>query len=274
MKYRSPILAAAVLTLLSTAALADDAPLPKPLPFRGIGLSSIKIGVAEFPRAVAFYSTLGLKEGKQYNVGEKGMDIPNTGLGSRIMLFHDAPGEPPMKPGSGWIDYDVPDVSKVTQALAAAGYKDIGKPFENKLHTATFVLVKDPDGNTVELIQRNPTVAIPMISAVKIGVSDLQKSATFYTEYLGFKEGRKFNETEQALEWPDNEGHGPRVTLVHNPSELEPGTALNVFVVPEIDNLFKKIAGAGYKVLEAPKAEFNSIFATVEDPYRVTAPKA
>jgi predicted lactoylglutathione lyase len=45
----------------------------------------------------------------------------------------------------------VPDIKATAQSLRDAGYPDIGEPKDYK--TAMLLMVKDPDGNHIELVQ-------------------------------------------------------------------------------------------------------------------------
>jgi len=133
---------------LAGAARAADTPMAS--------LMTVKIGVSDFKKSVDFYvKFLGMKEGAQYNPGEKAVDWPTPGQGSNIILVHDPEGKMKLTPGAAWLLFKVPDAKKTGKAIAAAGFK-VEEPVEIKAMNSVVVNARDPDGNQVELLQVGP----------------------------------------------------------------------------------------------------------------------
>lgn len=106
----------------------------------------VKIGVTDFEKAVAFYQNFDLKKGTLYNPRELGLDWTRKnleGITNVILVTPDI-----VTPGYGFILIYVPDLPAIRKQLVDQGYTNI-KDFSN----GWLMLVKDPDGNTVEVIQ-------------------------------------------------------------------------------------------------------------------------
>jgi catechol 2,3-dioxygenase-like lactoylglutathione lyase family enzyme len=142
------LMGAVALMAIAGMAQAADGPMAS--------LMTVKIGVTDFKKSVDFYvKFLGMKEGAQYNPGEKAVDWPTPGQGSNIILVHDPAGKMKLTPGEAWLLFKVPDAKKTGKAIAAAGFK-VEEPIEIKEMHSVVVNARDPDGNQVELLQVGP----------------------------------------------------------------------------------------------------------------------
>ncbi|MDB5393422.1 MAG: Glyoxalase/Bleomycin resistance protein/Dioxygenase superfamily [Rhodospirillales bacterium] len=108
------------------------------------------------------------------------------------------------------------------------------------------------------------------LMTVKIAVADFQKSTDFYVKYFGMKQGAKYNEAEQGVDWP-TPGQGSNLILVNDPTgklKLTPGTAWIMFKVPDAKKMAKAMVDAGFKGVEAPieMKEYQTIVVNARDP--------
>lgn len=112
---------------------------------RPIGMYGMKIGAQDFEKSVQFYTLLGMARGRKYgNNQELHWDAPAKG--SAILLVQRKLGES----GGNYLMISVADVPATAARLKAAGFPVTGEPRTNP--RATVLIVKDPDGNTVELM--------------------------------------------------------------------------------------------------------------------------
>jgi len=110
----------------------------------------VKIGVTDFQNSVKFYENFGLKEAKRYNAKELGMEWTKKQLVGVTNIILVDPTI--VKPGGAFIVVFVPDLQAMRKQLVDRGVKDI-RDYPNA-ESVRLLLVKDPDGNTVELVQR------------------------------------------------------------------------------------------------------------------------
>jgi catechol 2,3-dioxygenase-like lactoylglutathione lyase family enzyme len=135
--------------LLGPAA-ADTPPVPA-------SLMSVKIGVTDFQKASDFYvKYFGMKPGAKYNPAEQGLDWPTPGQGSNLILVDDPSGKIKLAPGAAWLMFKVPDAKKIAKELVDAGFKGVEPAVEMKQYQTIVIMVRDPDGNQVEMLQVGP----------------------------------------------------------------------------------------------------------------------
>lgn len=112
---------------------------------RPTGMYGLKVGAQDFEKSAKFYTLLGMARGPKYgNNQELHWDAPAKG--SAILLVQARPGDT----GGSYLMISVPDVPATAAQLKAAGFPVTGEPHTNP--RATVLIVKDPDGNTVELM--------------------------------------------------------------------------------------------------------------------------
>jgi catechol 2,3-dioxygenase-like lactoylglutathione lyase family enzyme len=140
-----------VCTIALSAAVAlpaQSADAPKPATIIGA-----KIVVTDVQKAEDFYSKLGLKLGVRYHGFEQEMHSENPQAPKLILIIN---SELPQKrtPGGSSLMILVPDVQATAKALKDAGYPGIGEPKVSA--QATALIVKDPDGDEIELLSPPP----------------------------------------------------------------------------------------------------------------------
>ena len=143
MKWAIGIISAITLAAALPAFAAQDS---------GPRLGAVRIAVHDFKKATDFYIKLGMKAGDIYSPAERQLKWDTATQGSGITLFHDETGKmTKLVPGTASLSFVVPDIKATAQSLKDAGYPDIGEPKNYK--TAMLLMVKDPDGNQIELVQ-------------------------------------------------------------------------------------------------------------------------
>jgi catechol 2,3-dioxygenase-like lactoylglutathione lyase family enzyme len=142
MKWAIGIIGALTLAVALPAFAAQDS---------GPRLGAVRIAVSDFKKATDFYVKLGMKAGDIYNAAERQLKWDTPTQGSGITLFHDETGKSTLVPGTASLSFVVPDIKATAQSLRDAGYPDISEPKNYK--TAMLLMVKDPDGNHIELVQ-------------------------------------------------------------------------------------------------------------------------
>jgi catechol 2,3-dioxygenase-like lactoylglutathione lyase family enzyme len=147
----------AALAALS-AARAQPAPTMPPPP-KALGLMSATFAVTDVDRALSFYTKgLGLTSPARID-NPRNIEIPLLfpAGGPSLLLIKakeaaaSTAGGPPR---IGRVIVDVPDLRALEARLAAAGYPLAQPVAENPQHHVLVGLVKDPDGNELELVQR------------------------------------------------------------------------------------------------------------------------
>jgi predicted enzyme related to lactoylglutathione lyase len=135
--------------LIGALGLASAAP-QSPVAEAPLGLFSVKIGVKDFERTIAFYSALGMAAGRRYNDSEWELKWVSPAHGSSIVMVRPRPGPNPAPPGVSSFLIEVPDARAVANRLRGAGFPAIGEPRYSAM--AVTVILKDPDGNIIEMV--------------------------------------------------------------------------------------------------------------------------
>jgi catechol 2,3-dioxygenase-like lactoylglutathione lyase family enzyme len=118
----------------------------------GYRLAGVRIAVSDYDKAIAFYTKLGMKAGEIYNARERQLKWDGRSQGSDIILYHsDGNGGLKLTPGTASLAFWVPDMKVTVEKLRNAGYPNVGEPRDMK--TFLILLIKDPDGNSIELAQ-------------------------------------------------------------------------------------------------------------------------
>ena len=65
-------------------------------------------------------------------------------------MVHDESGQLNLMPGGGFMMISVPDIKATVARLKAAGHPGIGEPTVTP--RASILMLKDPDGNQIELL--------------------------------------------------------------------------------------------------------------------------
>jgi predicted enzyme related to lactoylglutathione lyase len=114
------------------------------------GLLGVKIAVQDFDRATRFYSVLGMTPGIKYNAMEQQLRWVEPARGAPVILVKDEGGRVSVVKGGGYLMIAVADAAATIDRLKAAGFAVTGEP--HRLPQATVVMIKDPDGNSIELL--------------------------------------------------------------------------------------------------------------------------
>jgi catechol 2,3-dioxygenase-like lactoylglutathione lyase family enzyme len=135
---------AAVLTLAAATANAQSADRQS----MDAGMPAIKLGVADFQRTAAFYSALGMRESARHNDHETSLSWPAPGQGSAIVMVRDDKGR--FIKGGAFMVIRVADMTATLDRLKAAGFTGFGEPRVGPGYA--LLVIRDPDGNQIELI--------------------------------------------------------------------------------------------------------------------------
>lgn len=111
-------------------------------------LSGVKIAVADFDKATAFYTALGMRAGPQYHEDTKSLQWPDRAQGSNLIIILNG-GKSHLARGSASFVVAVPDVTAALDRLKAAGFTGLGEPTVTP--RMTVLMIRDPDGNQIEL---------------------------------------------------------------------------------------------------------------------------
>jgi predicted lactoylglutathione lyase len=110
----------------------------------------VRIAVKDTEKAEAFYMKLGMQVGRLFHLGQQEMTWPKPSQGPKLILIHDESGQSKLVPGTASLMVQVPDVAAFAKDLKAAGYPDVGEPKSTELFVV--LMVKDPDGNQIEVL--------------------------------------------------------------------------------------------------------------------------
>lgn len=117
----------------------------------GYTLPAVKIAVTDVQKTIDFYSTLGMKVGQKYNAFEQQLRWGDDSQGPNIVLMDANHERVKLRPGGAFLVFGVPDMAATIKQLREAGFADVGAPRDFKQFL--ILITKDPDGNTIELVQ-------------------------------------------------------------------------------------------------------------------------
>lgn len=122
------------------------------------GIYAVKIAVQDYDRAIKFYSILGMTAGTKYNASEWALGWADPArTGSIIIMVRDDTGRFGVVKGGGFLVVSVGDVAGTGARLKEAGFAVAGEPHATQ--QGVFWVIKDPDGNSVELVGAAPAKA-------------------------------------------------------------------------------------------------------------------
>jgi hypothetical protein len=93
---------------------------------------------------------LGMQIGRLYHPGQQEMTWPKPSQGPRIILIHDESGQSKLIAGTASLMMQVPDVAAFAKDLKDSGYPGVGEP--KSTDSFVVLLIKDPDGNQIEVL--------------------------------------------------------------------------------------------------------------------------
>jgi predicted enzyme related to lactoylglutathione lyase len=114
------------------------------------GLQGIKIAVADYERATRFYAILGMAPGMKYNELEWQLRWTEPARGVPVIMVRDPAGRIGVVKGGASLMISVADVAGTVARLRTAGFAIAGETHSNP--RATIMMIKDPDGNSIELL--------------------------------------------------------------------------------------------------------------------------
>ena len=120
-------------------------------------MPGVKINVADMERTTKFYTALGMTIGTRYNAQESSLEWNTPSQGSRIIMVHGGTGWLSFPSGGAFLMISVPDMTATLGRLKVAGFGPFGQPRVNQKFS--LLMIKDPDGNTVELLSAGSTAA-------------------------------------------------------------------------------------------------------------------
>lgn len=141
--------------LIAAAALMLASTLPATAqPVAPIGLYAVKIAVQDYDRAIRFYGVLGMTAGTKYNASEWELRWADPARGAVFIMVRDETGRFGVTKAGGFVVVSVADVAATGARLKAAGFAVTGEPHATQ--QGVFWVIKDPDGNSVELVGPPP----------------------------------------------------------------------------------------------------------------------
>jgi catechol 2,3-dioxygenase-like lactoylglutathione lyase family enzyme len=124
----------------------------------------IVLRVTDLPRSEAFYrDVLGMQEAFRYEIGNGAIEValgyPNAAgmvTGAAIVLLYQPNRADPFAHGTSYNRYvlAVPDVEATFQHLAELGISGLSMPVRYEQFKAIVGFATDPDGYTIEILQR------------------------------------------------------------------------------------------------------------------------
>lgn len=147
---------AALAAFAAVAAQAQTAPSPAPAgppPAKAMTLMSTVVPSSDLEKSTAFYTAgLGMTAARAANPREVVLTFP--GGGSTLMLLKNATGPDAPHRGPSRVIVQVPDLKALAARLQGAGYSLKGRLREIAQYRISVAELEDPDGNSLELIQR------------------------------------------------------------------------------------------------------------------------
>jgi lactoylglutathione lyase len=122
-------------------------------------LNQYCIYVSDLERTIAFYETLGLECTSRTDIpAHQEAILENTAKGGKIQLAQQLENDAPIDMGTAmWKLYvNTDDCAALHQRAVDAGYTSVMDPISPDRWPVTISFLTDPDGYTVELVERHP----------------------------------------------------------------------------------------------------------------------
>lgn len=240
------------------------------------------INVTDLEASVRFYEALGLTATSRTEIPDAWEAIVEDAgrTAGKLQLAQQKANEGPIDHGNAlWKLYvDCVDIEATHRAAVAAGAVETMAPTRMDRWPVTVAFVTDPDGYTVELVERHPWPEVDGRGPAWIGqyclyVSDLERTIAFY-ESAGLTCTSR-TDIEQAKEaiLESGDGRGGKLQLAQKLDDDSPiamGTAMWKLYVntDDCDGLHRRLLDAGYREHTAPilLERWNTTMSYVLDP--------
>jgi lactoylglutathione lyase len=219
------------------------------------------INVTDLDRSVAFYEALGLTCTSRTEIPEAFEAILQHPAHGSLMQLAQQRTKPFSAGNALWKLYvNTPDIAGTYARALAAGASVQSAPERNERWPVTVAFVGDPDGHTVELVERHPwpdtePADAPWLGQYCINVTDLEAAITFY-EVLGLRCTSRTEipvALEAILETP---GKGSKLQLAQHHAlggPLDLGAVWKLYVnTDDCKGLHQAAVDAGYASLVEP----------------------
>lgn len=155
----------------------------------------------------------------------------------------------------------VDDLTQIAQRLAAAGFKLAEIEALGETRRA---FTEDPFGNRVELLQLKPSISKTTLAdhhqlhglQPVLPVADVAKSATYFSEVLGFEVDFLVGDPPRHGRVKKGDGSYGHPIFIHlskaDPDAIRPGSELRIHVGHDLDGLFEAYRGRGVDIISVP----------------------
>lgn len=224
------------------------------------------IGVSDLDRSQKFYSEVfGLALRYEYPVEgyvtERIMYFKDGTQGADVVLMHFVDGQEhnyannPVR-----LVFYVPDVKATAEMIRVRGLAIVSEPHpEATFHDAIIGVGQDPDGYLIELIE-DQTLKAPYLTALGIGVKDLDQAKAFYIDVLGMQASGDITKVpgvwdEWILEYPSGKGAGLVVMHYTDGADHDYGDlpVKSVHFVGDSRAMTAKVKAEGLPVVSEPQ---------------------
>jgi len=242
------ILTAPLVVSCSSDGKAD--PESPPAEPAGAYLLAGGVGVSDLERSFAFYRDV-LGMALRYDLAvpgyanEKILYFPDSKASDVVLMNYIDGKEHNYAKNPVKLVFYVPDATAVIERVRAQGLQILLEPSpQAAFGNVTVGFARDPDGYVLELVE-DKTLTVPYLGATGIGVSDLARSADFYTRVLHMEKASEVIQVpnvwdEIILRYPS--GKGSSIVLLH----YTDGTTRNYTNVPV--KLVHRVPDAGASV--------------------------
>ena len=231
-------------------------------------LGAAAIGVSDLETSHAFYTsvmglTLRYELPDQDGVKQHVLYFKGATQGGDVILMGYSDGKDhKFKSNPVRLVFYVPDVTKIIEDIRGRGLPIISEPHpEPTFHDAIIGLGSDPDGYMLELIE-DKALPSPYLTALGVGVSDLDQAKSFYTETLGMAVMGDITHVtgvwdEWILQYPSNKGSA--LVIMHyvdgNDHDYKDLPVKSLHYVGNARDLTTKLKAQGLTVISEPKVE-------------------
>ncbi|MCU1392463.1 MAG: putative lactoylglutathione lyase, chloroplastic [Ilumatobacteraceae bacterium] len=222
------------------------------------------INVSDLERTVALYESLGLTCTSRTSIDAADEAIvEHPGKGGKIQLAQQRASTGPIDMGNAlWKLYiNTNDIQATFDAALSNGCTVVSAPERAERWPVTIAFVTDPDGYTVEFVERHPwldgdTTTPSWVGQYCINVSDIDATIAFY-ERLGFSCTSRTDIPQAKEAIIENPAQGGKLQLAQQLLDVRPismGTAMWKLYVhtDDLEALHASAVAAGYRSVVEP----------------------